>query len=133
MLGTRDGSTAADEARKDGFPPGATIFLDQEEGGRMLPEQQAYVYAWIDGVNSSEYRGGFIVPRFQREKPARWSLLQTICETRPAEDPSPSSSTMIRVLRRSVAPFQVIRRLRSKVASPSQRYGNSPSRLYEKN
>jgi hypothetical protein len=34
------------------------IFLDQEEGGRMLPEQKAYIYAWVDGVNAGGFRAG---------------------------------------------------------------------------
>ena len=57
-LGSNDAATAVDSAKKEGFPPGTIIFLDQEEGGRMLPEQQAYLYAWIDAVNSSGYRAG---------------------------------------------------------------------------
>ena len=40
------------------FPPDAIIFLDQEEGGRMLPEQKAYIYAWVDEVAASGFRAG---------------------------------------------------------------------------
>jgi len=58
VLGTRDAAVAVESARKEGFPAGTIIFLDQEEGGRMLPEQRAYVYAWVDGVNASGYRAG---------------------------------------------------------------------------
>jgi hypothetical protein len=57
-LGTRDAAVAVEAARKEGFPVGTIIFLDQEEGGRMLPEQREYVYSWIDGVNASWYRAG---------------------------------------------------------------------------
>jgi Domain of unknown function (DUF1906) len=57
-LGTSDAAVAAEAARKEGFPAGTVIFLDQEEGGRMLTEQRAYVYAWIDGINASGYRAG---------------------------------------------------------------------------
>jgi hypothetical protein len=57
-LGVRDSQNAVRSAQKEGFPPGTVIFLDQEEGGRMLPEQRAYVYAWIDGVNAAGYRSG---------------------------------------------------------------------------
>jgi len=57
-LGSNDATAAVDAAKKEGFPPGTIIFLDQEEGGRMLPEQQAYLYAWIDTVNSSSYKAG---------------------------------------------------------------------------
>jgi hypothetical protein len=57
-LGSSDATAAVHAARKEGFPPGTILFLDQEEGGRMLPEQQAYLYAWIDAVNSSDYKAG---------------------------------------------------------------------------
>jgi hypothetical protein len=57
-LGMRDAAIAVEAAKKEGFPGGTIIFLDQEEGGRMLLEQRAYVYAWIDGVNASGYRAG---------------------------------------------------------------------------
>lgn len=58
LLGMRDATVAVGAAKKEGFPQGAVIFLDQEEGGRMLPEQRQYVYAWVDGVNASGYRAG---------------------------------------------------------------------------
>jgi len=57
-LGTRDAAVAVEAVKKEGFPIGTIIFVDQEEGGRMLPEQRAYLYAWIDGVNASGYRAG---------------------------------------------------------------------------
>jgi hypothetical protein len=57
-LGTTDSAVAVDAAKREGFPAGTIIFLDQEEGGRMLPEQRAYVYAWVDAVNASGYRAG---------------------------------------------------------------------------
>ena len=58
MLGMRDAAVAVLAARNEGFPGGTIIFLDQEEGGRMLPEQREYVYAWVDAVNASGYRAG---------------------------------------------------------------------------
>ena len=57
-LGEHDASAAIEAAKKEGFPGGTIIFLDQEEGGRLLPEQREYLYAWIDAVNSSGYRAG---------------------------------------------------------------------------
>ena len=41
-----------------GFPPDVLIFLDQEEGGRLLPEQAAYLFAWIDAVRGAGARAG---------------------------------------------------------------------------
>lgn len=57
-LGRSDGQVAVAAANREGFPNGGLIFLDQEEGGRMLPEQKAYIYAWVDGVNGASYRAG---------------------------------------------------------------------------
>jgi hypothetical protein len=62
-LGHADGAAAIAAAQHEGFPPGAVIFLDQEEGGRLLPEQAAYIGAWIAAVshaavNRSAYRAG---------------------------------------------------------------------------
>jgi len=57
-LGSSDAAAAVAAAKREGFPSGAVIFLDQEEGGRMMPQQQAYLYAWIDAVNSSGYKAG---------------------------------------------------------------------------
>jgi len=53
-VGTNDAASAVEAAKRDGFPKGSIIFLDQEQGGRMLPEQRAYIHAWVDGV----VRGG---------------------------------------------------------------------------
>ena len=57
-LGSSDGRAAVAAARREGFPAHTIIFLDLEEGGRMLPEQKAYIYAWVDVVNSSNFRAG---------------------------------------------------------------------------
>ena len=57
-LGKSDAQAAITSARREGFPVGAIIFLDQEEGGRMLPEQKAYIYAWVDGVAAAGFRPG---------------------------------------------------------------------------
>ncbi|MGC2186416.1 MAG: glycoside hydrolase domain-containing protein [Terriglobales bacterium] len=57
-LGQSDGQIAVASARREGFPEGAVIFLDQEEGGRMLPAQKAYIYAWVDTVAAAGFRAG---------------------------------------------------------------------------
>jgi hypothetical protein len=56
--GQSDARAAIADARREGFPAHTIIFLDQEQGGRMLPEQKAYIYAWIDGVTASGFRAG---------------------------------------------------------------------------
>jgi hypothetical protein len=57
-LGKSDAQAAAAAAKREEFPAKAIIFLDQEQGGRMLPEQKAYIYAWVDGVTAAGFRAG---------------------------------------------------------------------------
>ena len=57
-LAQADARTAIATARREGFPSKTIIFLDIEEGGRMLPEQKAYIYAWVDAVNAAGFRAG---------------------------------------------------------------------------
>jgi len=57
-LGERDAADSIEAARAEGFPNGTIIFLDIEEGGRMLPEQAAYIFAWSEAVARSAYRAG---------------------------------------------------------------------------
>jgi hypothetical protein len=58
LIGANDAQAAVKAAQADGFARGTVIFVDQEEGGSMLPEQQEYLRAWIDGVNAAGYRAG---------------------------------------------------------------------------
>jgi glycoside hydrolase-like protein len=57
-LGKSDAEAAAVTAKREGFPSGTIIFLDQEQGGRMLPEQKAYIFAWVDGVTGAGFAAG---------------------------------------------------------------------------
>jgi hypothetical protein len=57
-LGKSDAEGATAAARREGFPAQTIIFLDQEQGGRMLPAQEAYIYAWVDGVVAAGFRAG---------------------------------------------------------------------------
>jgi hypothetical protein len=54
----KDADAAVAAAQREGFPPGTIIFLDQEEGGRMLPEQAGYLLAWTEAVARTAYRPG---------------------------------------------------------------------------
>jgi hypothetical protein len=56
--GATDGEAAARAARAEGFRRGSIIFLDQEEGGRMLAEQKQYVLAWANAVRRAGFRPG---------------------------------------------------------------------------
>jgi hypothetical protein len=57
-LGNSDAQAAAAAARREGFPAKTIIFHDQEQGGRKLPEQKAYIYAWVDAVIAAGFRAG---------------------------------------------------------------------------
>ncbi len=57
-LGTSDAAAAVSAARAEGFPPHMIIFLDQEQGGRLLREQRAYLHAWVDGVSAAHFIAG---------------------------------------------------------------------------
>ena len=57
-LGRSDAKAAVAAARKEDFPAHTVIFLDQEQGGRLLPEQKAYLFAWMDAVTAAGFRAG---------------------------------------------------------------------------
>jgi hypothetical protein len=57
-LGRADAAEAISAAKREGFAPGAILFLDQEEGGRLLPEQSAYLFAWVNAIRASRYKPG---------------------------------------------------------------------------
>jgi hypothetical protein len=58
VFAREDAAVAAAAAKREGFPPSTIIFLDQEEGGRMLPEQAAYLLGWTEAVAATSYRPG---------------------------------------------------------------------------
>jgi len=57
-IGQSDAHAAIAAATREGFPRSTVIFLDIEEGGRMLAEQKAYIYAWVDAVAAAGFRAG---------------------------------------------------------------------------
>ena len=57
-LGAADGRAATEAAAREGFPRRVLIFLDMEEGGRLLAKQAAYIFAWIDAVQKAGMRAG---------------------------------------------------------------------------
>jgi hypothetical protein len=56
--GRSDAAKAIAAATAEGFPAHAIIFLDIEEGGRMLPRTNKYVKAWVEALRHSNYRPG---------------------------------------------------------------------------
>jgi hypothetical protein len=55
-----DAELAVAAAQRDGFPANGSvvIYLDIEEGGRMLPSQINYIGSWSAGVNSRGFIAG---------------------------------------------------------------------------
>jgi hypothetical protein len=58
QLAQQDASTAAAAAKSEGFPEHTLLFLDQEEGGRLLAEQAAYLLAWTEAVAATGFSPG---------------------------------------------------------------------------
>jgi hypothetical protein len=57
-LGRSDANKAVTAAKREGFPTATIVFLDQEQGGRMLPEQKTYIYSWVDAVVAAGFQAG---------------------------------------------------------------------------
>jgi hypothetical protein len=57
-LGVKDAEDAVAAAKREHFPTHTTIFLDQEEGGRLTTDQSAYLLAWTEEVAHSGYLPG---------------------------------------------------------------------------
>jgi Domain of unknown function (DUF1906) len=57
-LARQNAASAIAAARREGFPPNTILFLDQEDGGRMLPEQAEYLLTWTEAVAASAFRPG---------------------------------------------------------------------------
>ena len=60
-VGQVDAAAAVVAAHREHFPAGAIVFLDQEEGGRLLPEQADYLLGWTETVARSAYKAGAYV------------------------------------------------------------------------
>ncbi len=58
QLGRDDAAAAVAAARREGFPAGSVIFIDQEEGGALLPEQADYMGAWIAALQAAGFGAG---------------------------------------------------------------------------
>jgi hypothetical protein len=74
-LGNSDAAAAVSAARAEGFPLQTIIFLDQEQGGRLLPEQRAYLHAWVDGVTSAHFAAGVYCSGIAAREDSRTSIV----------------------------------------------------------
>ena len=57
-LGNSDGLAASAAATREGFAAQTVLFMDQEEGGRLLPEQADYLFGWTEAVASAGFQPG---------------------------------------------------------------------------
>lgn len=57
-LGRKDAAIAVAAAQREGFPAHTILFLDQEEGGRLLDEQAGYLLGWTEAVAATDFRPG---------------------------------------------------------------------------
>lgn len=69
FLGKQDAARAVELAKSEGFPAGTVIFVDQEQGGKLLPEQLDYLLAWFDGVIAGGYRAGVYCSGLEAQQP----------------------------------------------------------------
>jgi hypothetical protein len=60
-LGKNDAAAAIAAAKREGFPAQTILFLDQEEGARLTPVQDAYFFGWTEAVAASGFRPGAYV------------------------------------------------------------------------
>ena len=56
--GRADAVVAVAVAQREGFPAHTILFLDQEEGGRLLTEQAGYLLGWTEAVAATGFRPG---------------------------------------------------------------------------
>jgi hypothetical protein len=68
-------------AKSEGFPAGAIVFLDQEEGGRLTDVQAAYLLAWTEAVAASDYKPG-VYASGQRVEDGPGQMIDTIEDIR---------------------------------------------------
>jgi glycoside hydrolase-like protein len=76
-VGASDAAMAISSARREGFPLRTIIFLDLEEGGRLLPEQRAYLHAWADAVQSAGFRPGVYCSGIAYKEPYSGAMVIT--------------------------------------------------------
>ena len=57
-LAAIDAADAVAAARRERFPGGTILFLDQEEGGRLTAGQAAYLFEWTEEIVRSGYLPG---------------------------------------------------------------------------
>ena len=83
-LGRQDAADVVAAAKREGFPPKTILFLDQEEGGGLLPEQAEYLLAWTEAIAATNYHPGVyasgqpVDQQDQSGKPTKITTIQDI-------------------------------------------------------
>jgi len=126
-LGNSDARAAASAARREDFPAHTIIFLDQEQGGRMLPEQKAYIYAWVDGVTTAGFRAGIYCSGIPNKDDENIVTAEDIRQSAGEGRSFTGRSMMPARLHRAVH-FPRTRQAPPKAAFPSPRSGSSRNR-----
>jgi hypothetical protein len=73
QLGQQDAAKAIASTKTEGFPAHTILFLDQEEGGRLLDEQAQYLLAWTEAVAKSGFRAGvYASGQLVQDDPGKW-------------------------------------------------------------
>lgn len=80
-LGREDAAVAVASAQHEGFPAHTVLFLDQEEGGRLLTEQAGYLLGWTEGVAAAGFRPG-VYASGQRVQDGPGAMIDTIEDVR---------------------------------------------------
>jgi hypothetical protein len=81
QLGQRDAAAATANATHEGFSAQTVLFLDQEEGGRLLPEQAAYLLGWTEAVAGEGFLPG-VYASGQQVKDSPGEKIDTIEDVR---------------------------------------------------
>ena len=123
-LGRIDAQAAAASARREGFPGNTIIFLDQEQGGRMLPEQKAYIYAWVDGSVAGGFRAGIYCSGIPATDDGNVVTAEDIRQTCGSAGRSCTGRSMMPARRRRDVLFRNIRRVLRRVGCDLRKSGS---------
>ena len=124
-VGKNDAAAAVRSAEQEGFPKGAIIFLDQEQGGRMLPEQLASSWRGRMAWCAADLAREFTVRGFRSASRAAFLLLPPrIFASTPQDATFTSLSVTISVHPRKGACFPSLRQLPVPVESILQTRGS---------
>src|SRR5215467_8926241 len=74
QFGGEEAETAAQAAKREGFPSNTIIFLDIEEGGRLSPAYHSYIQGWLWTLTQRGFQGGFYCSGIQVREDAQSTI-----------------------------------------------------------